>query len=362
VALTADAQDLKDVAYAGTSPSQRLDLYLPRRTGTAVPLVIDVHGGAFSEGDKADTDVLANVQPLRDAGFAVASVNYRLSGEARFPAALQDVKAAVRWLRANAATYGIDPQRIAIWGSSAGGYLATMAGVTSGQQNQVLDDASLGNPGVSSAVQAVVDWFGPTDLRAMDRQLGEAGCGPEARTHDAAGSPESRWLGAPVQQSGMAAASNPMAWIPAAPPRSLPPFLIVHGSADCTVPAGQSRDLKAALTAAGATADLTLVEGAGHGDRAVTTDQVEAGVAFLRRHLAAAPPAPGTTTPAATVSTARPGPTSSAPVLMTASPIARADPAAQDTAAQDTAAQDTATEPARDAGREEGDDEDEDDS
>lgn len=117
-----------DVAYAELSEAQKLDLYVPETGEAPYPLVIYIHGGAFMMGDKA---MSANeLDPLINAGFAVASLNYRLSGEALFPAQVHDVKAAVRWLRANAETYGIDPDNFAAWGASAGGNLVAMLGTT----------------------------------------------------------------------------------------------------------------------------------------------------------------------------------------------------------------------------------------
>lgn len=144
------------VAYASTSPSQTLDLYLPASDGsTAAPVVVLIHGGAFAMGDSGMEAGLA--QTLVQQGFAVAAVNYRLSGEALYPAGAQDVKAAVRWLRANATQYGLDADKFAAWGQSAGGWMATMLGVT-GDQATIFDDDSLGNPDQSDAVQAVVSW------------------------------------------------------------------------------------------------------------------------------------------------------------------------------------------------------------
>lgn len=260
--VRADRQTLPDLAYAGSSGAQKLDLYLPDRTGTAVPLVILIHGGAFMSGDKTDEAELA--RSLQDRGLAVASVNYRLSGEARFPAGVQDVKAAVRWLRAHAAAHGIHPDRFAAWGSSAGGYLAVMLGVTGGQRT-TLDDASLGNAGVSSAVQLVVDLYGPADLLSMDEHAADpGGCAGGAQVHDAPDSPESLWLGAPIQSvPALGGRANPIGYLDTA--RRLPAFVIAHGNRDCLVPYGQSVQLGAALRKAGASVSLTVVDGAGHG-------------------------------------------------------------------------------------------------
>ena len=188
------------VAYASTSPSQTLDLYLPASDGsTAAPVVVLIHGGAFAMGDSGMEAGLA--QTLVQQGFAVAAVNYRLSGEALYPAGAQDVKAAVRWLRANAAQYGLDPDKFAAWGQSAGGWMATMLGVT-GDQATIFDDDSLGNPDQSDAVQAVVSWYGPVDFATMDEQAADVtACAGQSQVHGTADSPESQWLGEAVDSS-----------------------------------------------------------------------------------------------------------------------------------------------------------------
>ena len=157
-----------NVLYAETSPSQVLDLWIPETGEAPYPLVIFVHGGAFMMGDKSMD--IAHIADVLDAGYAAAGVNYRLSGEALFPAAVQDVKAAVRFLRANADEYGLDPESFAAWGASAGGNLVSMIGTT-GDQQTILDDPSLGNPDVSSAVKAVVAWFPPVDFLQMAGQF-----------------------------------------------------------------------------------------------------------------------------------------------------------------------------------------------
>ena len=258
---TAPTATKANVEYATTSPSQVLDLWLPTEASGPTPLVIYVHGGAFKGGDKAM--VGAKVQPLLDGGFAVASVNYRLSGEATFPAGAQDVKAAVRWLRANAATYSIDPDRFAAWGESAGGNLVALLGTTSDQAT-VLDDPELGNAGVSSGVQAA---------------SGEGGCtSPEL--HDPAGSPESLWVGGAVQDTKeLVAQANPITYVATA--TRLPAFSIAHGDADCNVPFQQSKLLADALTAAGADATLTVLPGAAHADPQFDGTLLQPTVAWL---------------------------------------------------------------------------------
>jgi acetyl esterase/lipase len=166
-------------------------------------------------------------------GYAVASINYRLSGEALFPANINDVKAAIRWIKANAAKYKLNPQKIALWGGSAGGNLSALAG-TSGDVKE-LEDLNLGNADQSSRVQAVVDWFGPTNFLLMDEQLKETGNGKP--DHSKANSPESRLFGQSITEiPDKVKLANPETFIS----KDDPPFLIMHGSKDQLVPTQQS--------------------------------------------------------------------------------------------------------------------------
>lgn len=143
-----------DLAYASESPAQKLDIYLPNEGVGPFPVIISIHGGAFKFGDKADGQLTPMLEGLKH-GYAVVGVNYRLSGEALYPAQINDIKAAIRFLRANASEYNLDKEKFATWGGSAGGNLAAMAG-TSGDVKE-LEDLSLGNAGESSRVQAVVE-------------------------------------------------------------------------------------------------------------------------------------------------------------------------------------------------------------
>jgi acetyl esterase/lipase len=282
VGLTAPAQQLTDLAYAGTSPAQSLDLYLPRRTGKVVPLLIDIHGGAFMGGAKSDSQ--GRIDDLLARGYAVASVNYRLSEEAPFPAGVKDVKAAVRWLRAAAPRYGLDATRFAAWGDSAGGYFAVMLGATSGVRT-TFDDPALGNPGISSAVQAVVDFYGPVNFLTMDRQaVNPGGCSDAPDLHNEAGSPESLWLGAPIQTVPAAArASNPLTYLTGK--GTPPPFFIAHGAADCSVPHGQSLELANALKSRRIPNTTYLLPGIGHGATELDQRMSPLALAFLGRVL-----------------------------------------------------------------------------
>lgn len=270
------------IPYADASPSQTLDLYLPADTSTPVPLVVLIHGGAFAMGDSGME--AGKAQTLVEQGYAVASLNYRLSGEALFPAGAQDVKAAVRFLRANADTYGIDPDRFAAWGSSAGGWLANMLGVT-GDQSTVFDDPALGNADVSSAVQAVVSWFGPTNFATMDTQAAEVtACAGSAQVHDAATSPESAWLGSALPDVPDVTAQTDLAsYLETA--TVVPPFYFAHGDADCNVPLGQSEELAEALVASGVTETVSVVAGAGHADPLIDEQETVPSIAFIDESL-----------------------------------------------------------------------------
>lgn len=250
-----------DVAYVsdglGVDGPHRLDLYRPQGPGP-FRLVIWIHGGGWMSGDENNVNQAIG---LACSGFAVASIDYRLSDEAIFPAQIQDVKSAVRFLRANAASYQLDPGRFAAFGSSAGGHLAALLGTSGGVP--AFEDAALGNAGVSSAVQAVVDWYGPTDFARMDSQLSAQGC-PGQGHHSAADSAESLVLGCQVGTAACAAANaaaSPMTYVDA----NDPPFLVIHGTADCTVPRAQSADLAGSLRAASVCVSERSLVGAGHG-------------------------------------------------------------------------------------------------
>ncbi|MCC7492065.1 MAG: alpha/beta hydrolase [Fimbriimonadaceae bacterium] len=214
-----------------------------------LPVVIFIHGGAFRAGTY---DTPTNY-PLAAQGFFCVNIEYRLSGEAIWPAQIHDCKAAVRWIRAKAAQYQLDPNRIGVWGSSAGGHLAAMVGTTG---NVPELEGESGNPGHSSAVTCVVDQFGPTDFMQM---IGA----PGAFDHGAANSPEAMLLGGrPLAEiPELVKAANPLTYLDP----SDPPVLLQHGSNDRTVPVGQSDLFVAALQAAGVTHEYNRVADADHG-------------------------------------------------------------------------------------------------
>ncbi len=236
----------------------RLDLYLPPVTRAPAPVVVWIHGGAFMHGDRTALPPLLEQERLFTrlplAGYAVASIEYRLSGEAIFPAQLEDVQAGIRWLRARAHELEIDPARMAAWGESAGGHLAAFAGVA-GRLDATDDDVEFAEQPTN--VSAVVDWYGPTDFSSMDRQAGEI----SRMNHDDPNSPESRLIGAPVQERlDLVERADPAMRATAA----TPPFLVMHGTRDGLVPFGQSQHLVSRLNELGVSVEFRPVEGADH--------------------------------------------------------------------------------------------------
>lgn len=246
-----------NVAYASVSDLQQLDVYVPDHGAPPYPVVVIIHGGGWTVGDKRGELPMAAIPSFLALGFAVASVNYRLAPDAVFPAQLLDVKAAIRYLRAGAEGFGLDPDRIAVIGESAGAHLAALLGTTQGLAE--FDDPALGNPDASSDVQAVVDLYGPTDLATSDAQRGlNPPCPAEPDPNIAL------LLGAsPAEAPDLAAAASPITYLQ--PGRPLPPFFIAHGDADCVVPSQQSVELHEAIEAvAPGRSQLTIVPGSGH--------------------------------------------------------------------------------------------------
>ncbi|MEO5593965.1 MAG: alpha/beta hydrolase [Chitinophagaceae bacterium] len=221
-----------DIGYAEISPAQKLDIYLPDSNSNKYPVIISIHGGAFMMGDKADAQVTPMLEGLQH-GYAVVSINYRLSSEALFPKNIEDLKTAIRWVKANAVNYKLNPGKIAVWGNSAGGYLAALAGTSGGIMT--LEDLSLGNPDQVSRVQAVVDWYGPINFLKMDEQLKATGYG--IPNHNEVNSPESKLMGQQIMLiPEKVKLANPENYIS----KDDPPFLIMHGEEDQLVPAQQS--------------------------------------------------------------------------------------------------------------------------
>ena len=257
------SKNWKNVNYADdTLVSHRLDIYLPKVSKPHYPAVLIVYGSAFFGDDMKQDAYNALGAPLLNSGFAVVTVNHRSSRDAIFPAQIQDLKAAVRFIRANGHNFQIDTSFIGITGYSSGGHLSAMMG-TSGSVRQMTIisktaeiEGQIGNyTGYNSSVDAVVDWFGPTDFQSMDS------CG-STMAHDAPDSPESILIGAPIQDNtDLCALANPISYIDP----DDPPFLILHGDADPLVPYCQSEMLFQGLQEAGVSSQFVLVPQAAHG-------------------------------------------------------------------------------------------------
>ena len=258
-----------------------LDLYLPAASEPC-PAIVYLHGGGWAVGTRRRFGrAFASWSPtpldrLAQAGFAVATVDYRLSGEARFPAQLDDVKAAIRWLRGNSSRLGVDATRLITWGESAGGHLATLAGLTGGRPE--LDGLIGGHLGESSAVSGVIDWYGPMNLLSLGSQHA-----PDSdKRPDDSDSWESTMVGVPLQTDpARTLAASPISYVHG----DAPPVQIHHGINDTLVPFAQSVEFAEALRAAGGTVELIPVEGSDHfwtgaADVAAIFD---ASLAFARR-------------------------------------------------------------------------------
>ena len=269
-----------DIVYANASPTQVLDIYLPETGDGPFPIVLHLHGGAFEIGSRRDLHVLTWLRAL-DYGYALVSVEYRLSGEAIFPAGLQDAKAAIRWLRAHGHEYGLDAERIAAVGGSSGGNYAAMLCVTAGES--LFDDPALGNSEYASDIQAAVDMFGPTDFLKMDEHLTANGLGPA--DHSEATSPEARYLGAPITEvPDKVRLASPITYIH----KGMSPILIQHGTADCTVPVQQSIEFARAIEerVGPDRFELDIFEGGVHDDLVFDSDEnMDRVFEFLDRYL-----------------------------------------------------------------------------
>ena len=248
-----------DVPYAGTdNPAQMMDILLPAEGDGPFPTLIQLHGGAFLGGDKRDAQCLYLADGIR-RGYAVVNVNYRLTGEAIFPCPLYDVKAAVRFLRANAETYRLDPTRFAASGDSAGAYFAALLGTSAGVA--ALEDLSMGSADYDSAVQAVIGMFGVYDL-AMQSQFTEDA--PPMPSGVKLANYADTFAGAVCRDCpGLAALASPASYVT----KCCPPMLIQAGTADEIVPYQASVDLVAHVNAVcgAGRAILESLVGATHG-------------------------------------------------------------------------------------------------
>lgn len=266
VSVSGQIPDYADVPYATGWATQKLDIYLPQGT-PPFPTVVYIHSGAWSGGDKSEATMFAT--DLLNAGFAVVAINYRTSNQSIFPAQIYDCKGAMRWLRANGASYSLDTTWLGVWGWSAGGHLATLLGASNGVA--YMEGSVGGNTGFSSAIQAVVNFSGPTDILNM---------APDVTTppgnvwnHDAGGAPAGKLIGfsqgigvlrgnppAQNQKYMLANTANPLNHLTVGDP----PMFVAHGTADMVVPIRQSERLVCLLEMMEIPFQFEVVVGAGH--------------------------------------------------------------------------------------------------
>lgn len=252
----------RDLAYVAEGHErQKLDLYLPEDAEGKLPVIVWIHGGGWQAGSKD------GCPPLREGyvgkGYAVASLNYRLSQHAVFPAQIDDCFAAIRWLKANSKKYHLDPDRFAVWGASAGGHLVALVGTRGG------DDPK-------TRVRAVCDYFGPTDFEVFVST-------PGYERHAGEKSAETALFGGPVaEKTELARQANPIRYVD----KDDPPFLIVHGDEDKVVPLNQSELLAKALEDKGVPVTLKVIEGGAHGGPGFQKPEVRKQVeSFFAEHL-----------------------------------------------------------------------------
>ena len=265
--------DFANVKYAGLSERNTMDVYVPKKGAGPYPVVLWIHGGGFMVGDKSEPQSL---DALLEAGFAVASANYRLSSEAKWPAQLNDLKSALAELRSNASKFNIDPANVATFGASAGGHLSAWLALSSASDT-------------ATQVKAAIDWFGPVDFTTMDADIELTGVSRATSRNDAADSPESALIGRAVKDDPVAAmAASPLTALASLPDTATPPpFLIMHGAQDPYIGRGQSERLRDALVARGrASVDYHLLPEGTHGggdfQKAPATETV---IDFLQKNL-----------------------------------------------------------------------------
>jgi acetyl esterase/lipase len=269
---------ISNLAYVDhPSTAQKLDLYLPEdgHISTKRPLVIYIHGGAWRAGDKQDTPAPL----LAYLGYVVASINYRLTGEATFPAQLEDCLAAIEWLNKHSEEYGIDRNRIGIWGESAGGHLAVLTALMINMRTDRTKAADIESPKDLSKhkrIVAVCDWCGPTDFLTILSQYKS-----DDPLHEwSATGPIAKLLGGPPHEvPEVARAASPISWVRT----GAPAFLIVHGDHDVLVPIEQSKELAEKLKQAHIPVQFHVAKGIGH--HVISKETLNEAVEFFEKHL-----------------------------------------------------------------------------
>lgn len=270
-----------DVNYAGDDlEAHRMDIYLPEKGGPKFKVIVAIYGSAWYSNNAKGMTYMSLGRPLTDAGFAVVCINHRSSGDAKFPAQIQDVKAAIRFIRANADKYKLDTSFVGITGFSSGGHLSAMAGVTNGRKECTEGKTTIdvegtlgGNTDFSSSVDAVVDWFGPVDMAHMENCV----------TVKDANSPEAALIGgAPADNPDLVALVSPITYVTASCPR----FLLFHGDADNVVPHCQSVYFSEKLKDYGRLEDFVSVPNGQHGPVTFNEDTFKKMIDFFKREAA----------------------------------------------------------------------------
>jgi acetyl esterase/lipase len=272
-----------DLPYATKSQKEMLDIYLPAEGTGPFNVIVYVHGGGWGVSDKRSAELEQALKQGLKHGYAVVSVNYRFSSEAKFPAQIYDVKAAIRWIRANGKNYNLKTEKIGAWGGSSGGHLVALLGTSGGVKE--LEGASLGNAQESSRVQAVIDVSGPINFLTMDKQLEEDGFTNFAKHSDPRG-PESNLVGAGIETvPELVKAANPETYIQS----DNPPFLLEYGAKDNSVSVHQATDFAALLEKAIGKEKVTLVifpaGGHGGGAAADSEENINRIFSFLDRYV-----------------------------------------------------------------------------
>ena len=270
-----------DVNYAGDDlEAHRMDIFLPEQGGPKFKVIVAIYGSAWFANNAKGMTYMSMGKPLTDAGFAVVCINHRSSGDAKFPAQIHDVKAAIRFLRANADKYKLDTSFIGITGFSSGGHLSALAGVTNGRKDCTAGKTTLdvegtvgGNLKYSSSVDAVVDWFGPVDMAHMEN----------CETVKDEKSPEAALIGgAPADNPDLVALISPITYVTASCPR----FLVFHGDADTVVPHCQSVYFSEELKRYGRLEEFVTVPNGQHGPVTFNDDTFKKMADFFKREAA----------------------------------------------------------------------------
>lgn len=268
----------KDINYAGDDmEAHRLDIYLPKTQQDRYKVIVIIYGSAWFANNAKGMAYMSIGKPLTDAGFAVVSINHRSSGDAKYPAQINDVKGALRFIRANAGKYKLDTSFVGITGFSSGGHLSSMAGVTNGLKTRTIGEKTIdiegtvgGNEKCSSEVDAVVDWFGPVDMARMEN----------CETVKDDKSPEAALIGGnPADNMDMIQLCSPYYYVS----KTTAPFLVIHGDADPVVPYCQSVNFSEELKSQGKLTDFITVPDGQHGPVTFNEDTFKKMTGFFKK-------------------------------------------------------------------------------